>query len=128
MCGEFCVVFKDEVILICRIIISNATKRNLFVHVHELLSCQRFLQLCQIPRLYKGALLSSHLHWPPSCCRRDFAIFVIVCISGHISRRMTCEGKKQKRRERGPGKEKEIVSAFQIEKDCSKRQQTNIWT
>ena len=38
-------------------------------------------------------------------------------------RRMTRERKKQKRWERGPGKEKEIVSAFQIEKDCSKRQQ-----
>ena len=36
---------------------------------------------------------------------------------------MTRERKKQKRRERGPGKEKEIVSAFQIEKDCSERQQ-----
>ena len=43
-------------------------------------------------------------------------------------RRMTRERKKETRRERQPGKEKEIVSAFQIEKDCSERQQKSATT
>ena len=53
---------------------SISPNQERFCHICHF--CQ-IRQIRQIRRLSKGALLSSHLHWPPSCCWRDFAIFAI---------------------------------------------------
>ena len=40
--------------------------------------------------LSKGALLSSHLHWPPSCCWPNFAICVIFAKFAGVTRGPYC--------------------------------------